>query len=74
MVLPGVTRDLARDLENHEPVRPGGETAEPAKLVKLAQDADQRVVGGLLSDVLELGAGDRSELTTAAAELVERDS
>ena len=35
---------------------------------------DQRVVGGLLSEVLELGAGDRSELAAAAAELVKRDS
>jgi hypothetical protein len=66
MVLPGVTRDLARDLKHGELVGPGGEPAEPAEPVELGEHVHQRIVRRLLGEVIELGAGDRSELTAPA--------
>src|SRR5262249_5024943 len=59
---PGVAGDLARDLEHHELVGPGGEAAEPAELVELREDFHQRVVGSLLGEIVELRPGDRPQL------------
>ena len=68
--LPRVPRDLAGDLEDHELVGPGREAAEALEVVELGQDAHHRVVGALLRDVVELGAGERAELPAAAVQLV----
>jgi hypothetical protein len=69
-----VARYLGRDLEHDERVRPGGEAAEPSKLIEPVKDVDEGVVGGLLSQVVELRTADRSELVAAARQLVDRDS
>jgi hypothetical protein len=72
MVVPGVSRDLARDLEDHELVGPGGEPAEPFELVDAGKDLHHRVVGALLSDIVELWAGECCQLTSAAVQFVRR--
>jgi hypothetical protein len=59
---PGVSGDLAGDLEHHELVGPRGEAAEPPELIEPGQDAHQRVVDSLLGEIVELGPADRAEL------------
>jgi len=50
-------------VEDAELVGPGGEAAAPLEGVQLAQHGDQRVVGGLLGQVLEIsGAGSGQEV------------
>jgi hypothetical protein len=71
VAVPGVARHLAGDLEDDELVRPGGEAAEPAEVVEAPEDVHERIVGRLLGEILELGAGDRPQLGAAARELVE---
>ena len=70
MVLPGVPRELARGLEDHELVGPGREAAAPPEVVELGEDVHRRVVGALLRDVVELVPA--RELPAAAVQLVQR--
>jgi hypothetical protein len=58
-----VPGDLARDLEHDELVGPGGEAAESRELLEPGEDVHQRVVGGLLGEVIELRPPDRVQLT-----------
>jgi hypothetical protein len=58
-----VPGDRARDLEHDELAGPGGEAAKPAELVEPGEDIHQRVVGGLLREIVELRPADRAQLT-----------
>jgi hypothetical protein len=58
-----VPGNLARDLEHDELVGPGGEAAETLELLEPGEDVQQRVVGGLLGEVIELRPPDRAQLT-----------
>ena len=69
---PRVSRDLVGDLEDHELVGPGGESAEPLEVVDPGQDLHHRVVGALLRDIVELRARERGEQPAAAVQLVKR--
>ena len=66
-------RDLGRDLEHDELVRPGGEATQPTELIEPVQDVDECVVGGLLREVVKLRAADRSQLAAPARQLVYGD-
>ena len=52
--LPGALPQLHRRLEQRELVHPGREPARAAKVVEAREDADERVVGGLIGDVAEV--------------------
>jgi hypothetical protein len=52
-------------------VGPGREAAQPTKLIELGQHLHQRVVRGLLGQILEFRAGDRTELTAPSRQLMD---
>jgi hypothetical protein len=54
--LPGALTQLDRGLEQRELVDPGREAAGAAKVVEPSEHADERVVGGLVGDVVEVVA------------------
>src|SRR3954452_4825606 len=70
---PQVPADLLGDLEDHEPGRPRGEAALAAELPHLADHRRQRVVGRLMSEVIELRAAD-AEISSPAADLAVGDA
>jgi hypothetical protein len=72
--MPGVARHLAGDLEHHELVGPSGEAAQSAEVVEPCKDIHQRVVCGLLSEVVKLRAADRDQLTPSPREFVIGDA
>src|SRR6185437_9710926 len=55
--LPGAPAHRHGRLQQRELVGPGREAALAAVVVELGQHGDQRVVGALYRDVVELGAG-----------------
>jgi hypothetical protein len=71
---PGVTGHLARHLEDHELVRPGREAAASAELVELVEETDERVIGRLLGEVVQLGPADRLQQAPPPRELVVGDA
>lgn len=70
---PGVSGDLGRDLEDDEPVGPRGETAEPAEVIEPTEHVDERVIGGLVGEIIELRTADRTQLGTPTGKLMDRD-
>ena len=64
--LPGAAAHLHGGLVEGELVRPGREPAQPAEVVEPCEDAEQRVGGGLLRDVVEVVA-QRAEAQPGAA-------
>ena len=55
---PEVPPDFGRDLKHDKLVRPGREAALAAELAEFADDGQQRVGGGLIGEIIELGSGD----------------
>src|SRR5215218_7697423 len=64
--LPGPPAQLYRGLEQSELVRPRREAAGAAKAVQSRQDGDERVVGRLVGDVVEVVAAQMRESRPAA--------
>jgi hypothetical protein len=71
VALPRVPRELARDLEDHELVGPGGEAAEALEVVDPRQDVEDDIVGALLRDVVELRARQGWQLSATPLELMQ---
>ena len=73
---PGARRaaELHRDLEDDERVCPGCEAAGAAVAVELRRDGDDSVVGGLVAEVVELGAADLRVEVAATVRLGVRSS
>lgn len=55
---PAGCAELARHLQNDEPIGPRDEAALAAELGQLREDGEHRIAGGLVCDVGELLAGD----------------
>lgn len=68
--LPGVPAHQAGDLEDDELVGARGEAAEPGELLELGQDLHHRIVGRVLSEIVELRAADRPQLRAPTRQLV----
>ena len=66
---PGVPTELHRHLEHGKAVGPGREAARAPKAVELAGHGNHRVVGGLPTEVVELGARDLRVQVPAASRL-----
>ena len=62
--------DLAWYLECNEPPRPGGEQRLATELIQLREDRDERVVGGLQREILEIAPGGVRQPGRAAPDLV----
>jgi hypothetical protein len=70
--LPGALTQLDRGLEQRELVDPGREAAGAAKVVEPSEHADERVVGGLVGDVVEVVAAQVRQHRAAAGALEPR--
>ena len=57
---------------HHGPVRPGREATGAAVAVEVVDDRDERVVGRLVREVVELGPGGAAEPPTPPANLATR--